>query len=167
MAWDNLFGRIRAVDVRLLAAIAATLMLVIGVMWVVPTTPTSKSFTFDTARRTIEHARPMELGKPVEGSIVDGSDTEFYRITPLPNSLRLDVRMQNGSPKMIPAMRVFDAAKNLIQDKTAEYVRRPGADIDCSFLAQSNMTYYVQVFSQRNTTGPYTLTATVRQPLSN
>jgi hypothetical protein len=162
MPWNAWFGRIRSLDVRLLAAIAATLMLVFGVMWVVPTTPSSQSFTFDTARRSIESARPLDLEKPIAGTIVDGSDMEFYRIPPLQSSFRLDVRMTNGSQKMIPALRVFDATKSLIQDKTQEYVRRPGADIECSFLAQSNMTYYIQVFSQRNTTGPYTLTVTVR-----
>jgi hypothetical protein len=159
---EGWFGRIRSADVRLLAAIAATLMLVIGVMWVVPTTPTSNSFTFDTARRGISSARPVELAKPVEGTIVDGSDTEFYRINPLKSSYRLDVHMANGSPKLIPGLRVFDTAQNLVQDKSAEYVRKPGADIDASFIAQSNTSYYIQIFSQRNTTGPYTLTVTVR-----
>jgi hypothetical protein len=158
------FGRIRSVDVRLLAAIAAAIMLVFGVMWVVPTTPTSKSFTFDGVRRSMEHARPIDLGKPVEGSIVDGSDMEFYRIAPLPSSYRLDLRLTTGSAKLIPALRIFDAAKSLVQDNAAEYVRKPGADIDASFLAQSNTIYYVQVLSQRNTTGSYTLTVSIRQP---
>lgn len=164
MASDTWFGRIRSVDVRLLAAIAATLLLVFGVMWVVPTTPTSQTFTFDGVRRNIEHARPIELGKPVEGSIVDGSDLEFYRIPPLQTSYRLDVQLVNGSPQMIPALRIFDAATSLMQDKSAEYLRKPGANIEASFLAQSNTFYYVQVLSQRNTTGPYTLTVSIRQP---
>ena len=164
MASENWFRRIRLLDVRLLAAIAATLMLVAGVMWVVPTTPTSNSFTFDTTRRGISAARTIELAKPVEGNLVDGSDMDFYRIDPLKSSYRLDVHMANGSAKLIPGLRVFDTAQNLVQDKTAEYVRKPGADIDGSFIAQSNILYYVQVFSQRNTTGPYTLTVTVRQP---
>ena len=67
-----------------------------------------------------------------------------------------------GSAKLIPALRIFDAAKTLIQDRSVEYVRQPGADIDTSFIAKPNMTYYVQVFSQRNTTGQYTLTLTAR-----
>jgi hypothetical protein len=164
MASETWFGRIRSLDVRLLAGAAATLMLIIGVMWVVPTTPSSNNFTFDTARRGIEDARPIELSKPVEGNLVDGSDTDFYRIDPQKSSYRLDLHMTNGSPKLIPGLRVFDATKTLIQDRTLEFVRRPGADIDASFLAQSSITYYVQVLSQRNTTGRYTLTVTIRQP---
>jgi hypothetical protein len=164
MASETPFARLRALDVRLVAAIAATLLLVIGVMWVVPTTPNSNSFTFDTAQRSISSARPIEFGKPVEGAIVDGSDIDFYEVKPVQNPTRLDVHMSCGAANLIPALLIFDASKNIVQEKTDEYVRRPGADIEFSFLAQSNMTYYVQVLSQRNTTGPYTLTVTVRQP---
>jgi|SoiMethySBSTD1v2_1073268.scaffolds.fasta_scaffold228105_2 hypothetical protein len=164
MTSDTWFDRIRSLDVRILAAIVATVLLVGGVMWVVPTTPNSQSFTFDSARRGIPNALPLELGKTMQGAIVDGSDQDFYRIEPLKSAYRLDVLMTTGSDKMIPALRVFDAAQNLIQDKTAEFLRRPGANINSSFLAQSNVTYYIQVFTQRNTTGPYSLTVSVRQP---
>ena len=157
-------GRILELDVRLLAAVAATLMLVVGVMWVVPTTPNSKSFTFEKARRGMSDALPIEVGQSTEGRLVDGSDTDFYRINPLKTSFRLDVRMTTGSEKMIPGLRIFDSSRNLVQDQTEEFLRQPGADIDCSFLAQSNMTYYIQVFTQRNTIGPYTLSVAIRNP---
>src|SRR5262249_27764328 len=124
----------------------------------------SNSFIFDAARRGISDARPIELAKPVEGALVDGSDTDFYSISALQSSFRLDVHLMNGSAKLIPGLRIFDRTKNLVQDQAAEYIGKPGTSIDCSFIAQSNMTYYVQVFGQRNTTGPYTLTVTVRQP---
>src|SRR5262249_46371955 len=157
-------GRILELDVRLLASVAAALLLIVGVMWVVPTTPNSKSFTFEKARRGMSDARPIEVGQSTEGHIVDGSDEDFYRIDPLNASFRLDVRMKVGSPKMIPGLRIFDSSRNLIEDKTTEFLRQPGADIDCSFLAQSNMTYYLQVFTQRNTIGPYALSVEVRKP---
>src|SRR5438552_2155203 len=158
MASEKWFGRIRAWDVRLLAAIGATFLLIAGVMWVVPTTPTSNSFTFDAARRGIAGARSIDLGKPIEGRIVDGSDSDFFRIEPLQSSFRLDVRVTNGSTTMIPGLRVFDSTQNLMQEKRTEYLRSPGASIEGSFLAQSKMMYFIQVFSQRNTTGSYTLT---------
>jgi len=157
------FERLRALDVRVIAAIAATLMLIIGVMWIVPTTPNSNSFTFDTDRRGISGARPIELAKTVEGTIVDGTDTDFYEMRPVQSALHLDVRM-TGSPKLIPGLRIFDGAKTLIQEKSVEFVRQPGATIETSFHMQSNMPYYIQVFSQRNTTGSYNLTLTPQQP---
>jgi hypothetical protein len=165
MTSDTWFGRLRNIDPRVPAAVAATLMLIVGVMWVVPTTPESQTFQFLTERRGIEHALQIELEKPVEGQLVDGSDTEFYRIvTPRQSPFQLDVRMTNGSKAMIPGLRVFDANGTVIQDKTAEYIQRPGSDIHSSLPAEANTTYYVQVFSQRNTIGFYTLTVTARQP---
>src|SRR5215813_4113274 len=107
MASETPFARIRALDVRLLAAIAATLMLVIGVMWVVPTTPNSNSFTFDTNRRSTSGARPIKLGETVSGGIVDGSDTDFYEVA-APGALHLDVRM-TASDKLIPGLRILDS----------------------------------------------------------
>jgi hypothetical protein len=164
MASKRWLSRKGAIDVRLVAAIGAAIMLIAGVMWVVPTTPNSKSFTFDTARRGMSSARSIELSTPGEGKLVDGSDVDFYRIEPLRAAYRLDVRMANASPNMIPALRIFDSTRNLVQEKTTEYLRQPGASIDASFLAQSNMAYFIQVFSQRNTTGSYILTVTMRQP---
>lgn len=164
MTSDTWLGRIRKLDPRVPAAVAATLMLVVGVMWVVPTTPTSHTFQFETQRRNIEHARLIQLDKPVNGSLVDGSDTEFYRVEPRSNPFQLVVRMTSESSTMIPGLRVFDATGSLVQDRSSEYVQRPGSQIDSSLLAEANATYYVQVFSQRNTTGPYTLTVTAHQP---
>jgi hypothetical protein len=164
MTSEGWSSRTGAIDIRLLAAIGAAILLIAGVMWVVPTTPNSKSFTFDTARRGMENARTIELSTPVEGKLVDGSDVDFYRIPPLRAAYRLDVHVANASPNMIPALRIFDTTRNVVQEKTREYLRQPGASIDASFLAQSNMAYFVQVFTQRNTTGSYILTVTVRQP---
>ena len=163
MSEDTFFGRIRAMDVRILAAIAAALMLIVGVMWVVPTTPNSNSFTFDTVRRDFSSAKPISISEDINGTLVDGSDADFYRIAPLPAAVRLDVHMKNGSKTLLPAIRIYDGSKNLVLEKSKEYLRNPGADLDCSFLAQSNLTYYLHILSQRNTNGPYTLTVTVRR----
>src|SRR5262245_29247598 len=103
-------SRISALDIRLVAAIAATLLLIVGVMWVVPTTTNSNSFTFDTARRGVSNARAIEPGKTVQGAIVDGSDADFYEIRPVQNSHRIDVRM-TGSDKLIPGLRILNGTK--------------------------------------------------------
>ena len=158
------FERMRSWDIRIWAAIGASLLLIVGVMWTVPFTPDANNFTFDTNRRDVANARIIELNQPVTGQLVDGSDTDFYRIAPLQSTVRLDVHMANGSPKLIPALRVYDTSKNLIIEKSKEYLKTPGANLDGTFLASSNRTYYLQVFGQRNTTGTYTLTVSVRTP---
>jgi hypothetical protein len=160
----TLFERMRSWDIRIWAAIGASLLLIVGVMWTVPFTPDVNNFTFDTNRRDVANARVIDMDQRVDGQLVDGSDTDYYRISPLKASVRLDVHMSNGSQKLIPALRVYDSTKNLVVQKAKEYLKSPGADLDCTFLAESNRTYYVQVYGQRNTTGPYALTVSVRNP---
>ena len=164
MASGTFFERLRNLDIRVWAAIGAAILLIGGVMWIVPFTPDSSNFTFDTSRRDVAQARFIELGTPVPGNIVDGSDADFYRIKPAPSAVRMDVHMANGSKTLIPSIRIYDTTKNLVVEKSKEYVKSPGVDLDCTFLAQSRMTYYVEVMSQRNTIGPYTLTVSVRKP---
>jgi hypothetical protein len=158
------FERMRSWDIRIWASIGASLLLIAGVMWTVPFTPDATNFTFDTSRRDVASARIIELNQPIQGQLVDGSDTDFYRIAPRQSSVRLDVHLANGSPKLIPALRVYDTSKNLIVEKSKELLKTPGANLDCTFLASSNRTYYVQVFGQRNTSGLYTLNVSVRTP---
>jgi hypothetical protein len=158
------FERMRSWDIRIWASIGASLLLIAGVMWTVPFTPDATNFTFDTTRRDVANARQIQIDQALNGQLVDGSDTDFYRIAPLASAVRLDVHMANGSPKLIPALRVYDSTKNIVVEKSKEYLRTPGANLDCTFLAQSNRTYYLQVLSQRNTSGPYTLTVSVRTP---
>ena len=158
------FERMRTWDIRIWASIGASLLLIAGVMWTVPFTPDATNFTFDTSRRDVASARIIELNQPIQGQLVDGSDTDFYRIAPRQSSVRLDVHLANGSPKLIPALRVYDTSKNLIVEKSKELLKTPGANLDCTFLASSNRTYYVQVFGQRNTSGLYTLNVSVRTP---
>ena len=158
------FERMRSWDIRIWASIGASLLLIAGVMWTVPFKPDATNFTFDTTRRDVANARPLEFDQPVNGQLVDGSDTDFYKINPLQSSVRVDVHMANGSQKLIPYLRVYDSTKNLVLDKSKEYLKSPGANIDGTFLANSNRTYFIQILSQRNTSGAYTLTVTVRTP---
>jgi hypothetical protein len=164
MASGTFFERLRTLDIRIWASIGASLLLIAGVMWIVPFTPSSDNFTFDTSRRDIAQARFIEIEQPTEGKIVDGSDADFYRIKPAPSAVRLDVHMANGSKALIPSIRIYDTTKNLVVEKSKEYIKKPGADLDCTFLAQSRMTYYIEVMGQRNTIGPYMLTVSIRKP---
>ena len=158
----SIFDRIRSWDIRIWAAIGASLLLIIGVMWTVPFTPDATNFTYETRRRDLASAKPMELDQVVVGQLVDGSDTDFYSIGPVQAAVHMDVHFANGSSKLIPAVRVYDTSQNIVVEKSHEYLQHPGANIDCTFLAESNRRYYVQILGQRNTSGPYTLAVTLR-----
>jgi hypothetical protein len=148
MARQNSFAHIGAIDVRLIAAVAAALLLIGGVMWTIPTTPESSSFTFDTARRDLSSARPIEINQPIPGEIVDGSDIDYYRISSAAGG-RLQVHVQIDSGTLVPALDIYDATKKIVEEKLGP---------DYSMVATPNTTYYIQVSGQRSTTGQYTLT---------
>jgi hypothetical protein len=126
-------------------------------MWTVPTTPESNNFVIDPVRRDISSARLIEVEKPIEGKIRDGNDTDYYRINS-GKATRLEIHIHKSSPTLIPAVRVYNTAKNIIGERGEESLHPAGTDLEYSFLAQPNTTYYFQVWSQRNMTGAYTLT---------
>jgi hypothetical protein len=149
MAATPLFARIRKIDVRIIASAAAALLLIVGVMWTIPTTPESNEFTFDAARRTLSNATPIEINQPIAGQIVDGSDIDFYRIRSGKDGQLLQIHVGKDSGTLLTALDVYDADKKLVGEKL---------DGNYSFVAQPNATYYIQVSGQRSTTGDYTLT---------
>src|SRR5438128_11573906 len=116
MAAKSLVARIRKIDVRIIASVAAALLLIIGVMWTIPTTPESNNFTFDAARRDLSNARPIEINKPIPGEIVDGSDIDYYRINSGAGG-HLQIHVQNDSGTLVPALDIYDARKKIIEEK--------------------------------------------------
>lgn len=148
MAAASLFARIRNIDVRIIASAAAALLLIVGVMWTIPTTPESNEFTFDSARRSLSNAKPIKINQPIAGQIVDGSDIDYYQIRSSTNG-QLQIHVANDSGNLLTAIDVYDANKKLVGEKL---------DGDYSFVARTNVTYYIQVSGQRSTTGDYTLT---------
>jgi len=147
MAAASLFERVKTIDVRIVAAAAAALLLIVGVMWTIPTTPKSNSFTFDSARRSLSNAKPLEINHPVSGQIVDGSDVDYYQMRSGPGGeFRVHVAIDAGT--LLPALDIYDRDKNIMREKLGP---------DDTFIAQPNTTYYIQVAGQRSTTGNYTL----------
>src|SRR2546428_9801539 len=147
MAPRNWFAGIRTIDIRLIAAAGAAVLLIGGVMWTIPTTPDSNSFTFDLSRRDFSSARPLEINKPVQGRIVDGSDVDYYRFSSRSGG-RFQIHVRSDSGTLIPALDIYDATKKLIDEKLSA---------DDSLVAQPNTVYYIQISGQRSTIGPYTL----------
>jgi|SRR5213593_1339555 len=147
MTAKNWFAGIRTIDIRLIAAAGAALLLIGGVMWTIPTTPDSNSFTFDLPRRDFASARPLEMNKPVRGRIVDGSDIDYYRLSSGSGG-RFQIHVRTDSDTFSPALDVYDATKKLIDAKLGP---------DDSLVAQPGTVYYIQLSGQHGTTGPYTL----------
>src|SRR2546426_2276745 len=110
MAPRNWFAGIRTIDIRLIAAAGAAVLLIGGVMWTIPTTPDSNSFTFDLPRRGFSGARAIEINKPDQGKLVDGNDIDYYRVRSRPRG-RFYIHVSTESAKLAPAPHIYRAAK--------------------------------------------------------
>ncbi len=142
-------ARIRSVDVRIIASVFAALLLIVGVMWTIPTTPSSNNFSFDPVRRDVSNARPIAPDHAVQGNIVDGSDSDYYRVTSGSSDTRLELHSHGVSGGLMPALRVWNSTKNIVGESNADSMAVP---------IQPNATYYVQIWGLRSTTGAYDLT---------
>ena len=87
---------------------------------------------------------------------MDSGDQDFYQFkTPL-NTDKIVVSIQNRSTTLRPSLNVYDAEKRNISG--LQYAGNQGANLEHSFVAQPNSTYYIHVSNWDRTSGDYTLT---------
>jgi len=159
MASGNWFGRLRGIDIRLVAAIGATLLLIFAIAVTLPNGPDSGNVIFDPApRHDISHAERVELAKPIESRIMRDKDADFYQVKSAGASGFLTVHVNNESKTFIPEVRVFDINRKSNGESHAD---APGANLEYRFPAQPDTTYYIQVWGQQGTVGTYILMVSV------
>ena len=96
----------------------------------------------------------LAIGQTIEANIMDGADNDFYSFT-APESGQVRVEIKNRSVTLIPALTVFTPDR-----RTSGFgpdIRTAGADLRHSFPVKPKQTYYIQVWSQANTAGAYSL----------
>ncbi|MEP6699236.1 MAG: hypothetical protein ABJB09_05840 [Verrucomicrobiota bacterium] len=99
-------------------------------------------------------ANILPLEKWVAGNIVDGKDTDFFRITTPPKYRDiLQAQIENQSTTLRPGINVFDANKSLIMGPN--YNGTPGANHYPSFSVGPDAALLVQVYGASNSTGRY------------
>jgi len=103
----------------------------------------------------IFNARRVELGKQIEANIMDQEDTDYYSFI-APRTGSINVVLRNRSNTLIPAITTYSAEMRNIG--FGPDVRTAGANLRHSFDVVENQTYYVQVWSESNTSGEYSLT---------
>jgi hypothetical protein len=91
----------------------------------------------------------------VDANIMDERDTDYYRVEAV-GSGKIEIDVVNRSQTLIPALTLYSVDKRFIA--FGPDVRKPGASLKYSFEALSGQRYYVQVWSQANTSGAYQLT---------
>jgi Flp pilus assembly protein TadD len=102
----------------------------------------------------IYRASRIELGKETPANIMDADDTDFYSFVS-PRAGTVSVVVTNKSATLVPALSTFYPDKR--SSGFGPDVRTPGLNLRHTIDVLENQIYYIQVWSQSNTTGPYTL----------
>jgi len=131
MASGNWFGRLRGVDIRLVAAIGATLLLIFAIAVTLPNGPDSGNVIFDPApRHDISHAERVELDKPIESRIMREKDAELLS-GEIDGGVRLlTVHVNNESKTFIPKCASLTAIETAPARQT---LMAPGANLEYAF----------------------------------
>jgi hypothetical protein len=103
---------------------------------------------------TILTATRVVPGQTIDANIMDGDDTDFYSFaSPTAGAVTIGVTPHNGA--LILGLGTF--APDLRNIGFAPDPKAPGDSIHHLMQVEANQTYYVQVFSRKDTAGPYSL----------
>ncbi len=103
----------------------------------------------------IYSARRIAVGTPIEANIMDASDTDYFSFVS-PRNGTLNVVIRNRSETLIPALSTFFPDRR--SSGFGPDIKSPGLDLRHTMEVQENQIYYIQVWSQRDSVGAYTLT---------
>jgi hypothetical protein len=102
----------------------------------------------------IYHAPRITLGTTITAGIMDADDTDYYSFVS-PRTGTVSIRITNRSTTLIPALSTFDP--DMRSSGFGPDVRIPGLHLRHTMEVQANETYFIQVWSQANTSGDYSL----------
>jgi hypothetical protein len=122
-------------------------------LYILKVTPL-KAFDAYEPNDEIFNARPIQIGSPVDANIMDKADTDYYSFE-TERAGKVRVSIQNRSSTLIPALTTF--TPNQRSSGFGPDVHTPGGNLEHSFEVQANQKYYIQVWSQANTAGNYSL----------
>lgn len=102
----------------------------------------------------IFNARRVEIAQEIQANIMDGVDTDYYSFV-APRTGPVNVTVRNRSTALIPALTTF--SPEMRNTGFGPDIRTPGATLRHTFDVVENQTYYLQVWSENNTSGDYSL----------
>ena len=105
----------------------------------------------------ILNAKLIPIGKSIDAGMMDPLDSDYYQFETSSRAGTITIFIKNRSTTLKPALRVFNNEKSDISDRQVK--KTAGANLQHSFSAGPNETYYVQVTSYfGETSGNYSLT---------
>jgi hypothetical protein len=102
----------------------------------------------------IFNAPRITVGSTIAANIMDAKDTDFYSFV-APRTGTVSIVISNRSTTLIPALSTFFPDKR--SSGFGPDVRTPGLNLRHTMDVQENQTYFIQVWSQANTAGEYSL----------
>jgi len=103
----------------------------------------------------IFNARRLPVGQSIEANIMDAQDTDYYSfVAPRDGTVTIIVRSRSAT--LIPALSTF--TPEMHSSGFGPDIRTPGAVLRHLMEVEEGRIYYVQVWSQANSSGDYTLT---------
>jgi hypothetical protein len=113
-----------------------------------------KAFDSYEPNDDIFNAPRITLGSTITANIMDGKDTDFYSFVS-PRTGTVSIVISNRSTTLIPALSTFFPDKR--SSGFGPDVRTPGLNLRHTIDVQQGQTYFIQVWSQANTAGEYSL----------
>ncbi len=112
-----------------------------------------KAFDHFEPNDQIFDAHKISLGETLDANVMDGKDTDYYSFdSPKTGSVTIDVA--NRSAQLIPAITTFNPD---LQPHIFAPTLSPGESLHHTIQVQQGQTYYIEVSSQANTYGDYSL----------
>jgi tetratricopeptide (TPR) repeat protein len=113
-----------------------------------------KAFDSYEPNDNIFNASRITLGTTIMAGIMDADDTDYYSFVS-PRTGTVSILITNRSKTLIPALSTF--YPDMRSSGFGPDVRTPGANLRHTMEVQGNQTYFIQVWSQANTAGDYSL----------
>ena len=102
----------------------------------------------------IYNAPRITLGTTIMASIMDADDTDYYSFVS-PRNGTVSVLITNRSTTLIPALSTF--FPDMRSSGFGPDIRKPGLNLRHTMEVLENQIYFVQVWSQADTSGAYSL----------
>jgi len=100
-------------------------------------------------------ASKIEVGRTIDGNIMDGEDTDYYSFVS-PRSGEVEIDLQNRGPTLLAGVATY--SQDMKQTGFGPDVDDPGGSLRHKIKVEKGATYFVQVWSRASTAGQYSLT---------
>jgi outer membrane protein OmpA-like peptidoglycan-associated protein len=112
-----------------------------------------KAYDANEPNDDVLSATPVKFGDPIEGSVMDDKDADWFHVT-APMSGKVSVVLENLSATLRPDVKVFSQLKSQIAEK---YDGTPGAGLDFTVDVEPGKDFYVEIVPY-GSIGKYRLT---------